>query len=45
VLFRSRIAAAVYAQEDYVNLYGGKPFKVADLSLKNRNVETEKLII
>ena len=40
-----RIAASIYAHEDYANLYGEKPFKVADLSLKNRNVETEKLIL
>jgi FAD-dependent oxidoreductase domain-containing protein 1 len=40
-----RIAAAVYEQEDYATLYGEKLFKVSDLSLKNRAVETEKLII
>jgi glycine/D-amino acid oxidase-like deaminating enzyme len=40
-----RIAAAVYADEDYVNLYGDRTFKVSDLSLKNRQVEPEKLVI
>ena len=40
-----RIAAAVYADEAYAFLYGDKAFKVADLSLKNRKVEPEKLLI
>lgn len=40
-----RIAAALYAGEDHALLYGDKKFKVSDLSLKQRNVEPEKLII
>jgi len=40
-----RIAAAVYAGEDYATLYSGKEFKVSDLSLKKRRVEPEMLVI
>jgi glycine/D-amino acid oxidase-like deaminating enzyme len=40
-----RIAAAVYAEEEYATLYGGSKFKVSDLGLRNRNVEAEKLVI
>jgi len=40
-----RIAAALYKGEEYAVLYGGREFKVSDLSLKERKVEREKLII
>jgi glycine/D-amino acid oxidase-like deaminating enzyme len=40
-----RIAAAVYAGEEYATLFGGRPFKVSDLGLKERCVEREKLVI
>ncbi|RJS81577.1 FAD-binding oxidoreductase [Candidatus Bathyarchaeota archaeon] len=40
-----RIAAALYNSEEYALLYGDRKFKVSDLSLKNRRVEQEKLII
>jgi len=40
-----RIAAALYKGEEYAVLYGGREFKVSDLSLKERKVEPEKLII
>jgi len=40
-----RIAAALYAGEEYALLYGEKEFKISDLGLKQRKVEPEKLII
>ena len=40
-----RITAALYVNEEYALLYGGKKFKVSDLSLKNRRTEPEKLIL
>jgi hypothetical protein len=40
-----RIAAALYAEEEYALLYGENEFKVSDLGLKRRSVEPEKLII
>jgi len=40
-----RIAAAAYNGDEYAVLYGDRKFKVSDLGLKNRRVETEKLII
>jgi len=40
-----RIAAALYAGEEYAVLHGEKEFKVSNLGLKKRNVEPEKLII
>lgn len=40
-----RIAAALYAGEEYAHLYGHEKFKVSDLSLAKRDVEPEKLII
>jgi len=40
-----RIAAAVYAGEEYATLYGGGRFRVNDLGLRNRKVEVEKLVI
>ncbi|MEM3765408.1 MAG: FAD-binding oxidoreductase [Candidatus Bathyarchaeia archaeon] len=40
-----RIAAALYNGEEYALLYGGKRFKVSDLSIKERHVEPEKLQI
>jgi FAD-dependent oxidoreductase domain-containing protein 1 len=40
-----RIAAAAYAGQEYAELFGGSRFKVADLGLKNRRVDAEKLVI
>jgi glycine/D-amino acid oxidase-like deaminating enzyme len=40
-----RIAAALYAGEEYTQLPGSERFKTSDLGLKNRNAEPEKLII
>ncbi|MCD6242794.1 FAD-binding oxidoreductase [Candidatus Bathyarchaeota archaeon] len=40
-----RIAAALYRGEEYAFLYGDRKFKVADLSIKDRKIEPEKLII
>jgi glycine/D-amino acid oxidase-like deaminating enzyme len=40
-----RIAAALYAGEEEAELYGGRRFMVADLGVRNRNVERESLII
>lgn len=40
-----RIAASLYVGEEYATLYGDKKFKVSDLSIKERNVELEKLVI
>ncbi|UCG36452.1 MAG: FAD-binding oxidoreductase [Candidatus Bathyarchaeota archaeon] len=40
-----RIAAALYSDEDYADLFGGKRFKVSDLGMLKRKVEREKLII
>jgi glycine/D-amino acid oxidase-like deaminating enzyme len=40
-----RIAAALYNGEEYALLYGGRKFKVSDLSIKERRVEPEKLQI
>ncbi|TEU05903.1 FAD-binding oxidoreductase, partial [Candidatus Bathyarchaeota archaeon] len=40
-----RIAASLYAGEEYAVLYGDKKFKVSDLSITQRRVEPEKLII
>jgi glycine/D-amino acid oxidase-like deaminating enzyme len=40
-----RIAAALYNGEEYAFLYGGRKFKVSDLSIKKRRVESEKLQI
>jgi len=40
-----RIAAALYKDEEYALLYGDKKFRVADLGLKKRSVEPEKLVI
>jgi glycine/D-amino acid oxidase-like deaminating enzyme len=40
-----RIAAALYSGEEYALLYGGRKFKVSDLSIKERCVEPEKLQI
>jgi len=41
----SRIATALYSDEEYALLYGDKKFKVSDLGLKNRNIEPERLVI
>jgi len=40
-----RVAAALYDGEEYVDLYGGRRFKVSDLGIKERRVEREKLQI
>ena len=40
-----RIAAALYAGEAEAELYGGRGFRVADLGIRGRNVERERLII
>jgi glycine/D-amino acid oxidase-like deaminating enzyme len=40
-----RIAAALYNGEKYAPLYGGRKFKISDLSIKERCVESEKLQI
>lgn len=40
-----RIAASLYAEEEYATLFGGKHFKVSDLGMAERRVELEKLII
>jgi FAD-dependent oxidoreductase domain-containing protein 1 len=40
-----RIAAALYAGEEEAELYGGRSFRVADLGVRERNVERERLII
>jgi len=40
-----RIVAALHAGEEEVELYGGRRFRVADLGIKNRNVERESFII
>ncbi len=40
-----RIAAALYAGEEYATLFGGEKFKASNLGLEERKVEPEKLII
>ena len=40
-----RIAAAVYAGQEFATLFGGRQFRVSDLGLKERRVEREKLVI
>ncbi|MBS7615940.1 FAD-binding oxidoreductase [Candidatus Bathyarchaeota archaeon] len=40
-----RVAAALYEGEKYALLYGDRKFKVSDLSIKERNIELEKLQI
>lgn len=40
-----RIAASLYAGNEYAKLFGGKQFKVSDLGMRERRVEPEKLII
>ena len=40
-----RITASLYFGDDEAELYGGEKFKVSDLSLKNRKVEHEYLVI
>ncbi len=40
-----RIVAAIYAGEEYAELYGGERIRVTDLGLKERRVEEEKLVI
>jgi FAD-dependent oxidoreductase domain-containing protein 1 len=40
-----RIATALYRKEDEAELYGGHPFRVADLGVRSRRVEREEFII
>lgn len=40
-----RIATSLYNGEEYAILHGDRKFKVSDLSLKDRNIEPEKLVI
>ncbi|RLI06598.1 FAD-binding oxidoreductase [Candidatus Bathyarchaeota archaeon] len=40
-----RIAAALYAGEEYAELYGGEKFRVSDLGLEERRVEPEELVL
>jgi FAD-dependent oxidoreductase domain-containing protein 1 len=40
-----RIVAALHSGEEYAVLYGGEKFRVSNLSLRNRRVEPEKLVI
>lgn len=40
-----RIAAALYNNQEHALLYGDKKFKVAELGIKNRSIEPEKLVI
>ncbi|MBN1683377.1 FAD-binding oxidoreductase [Candidatus Bathyarchaeota archaeon] len=41
----ARIVEALYNEEEYANLYGNRKFKVSDISIKNRKIEKETLII
>lgn len=40
-----RIAAGIYADEEYVELYGGDKFKVSDLGIEHRKVEYEEWVL
>ncbi|MFQ5711896.1 MAG: NAD(P)/FAD-dependent oxidoreductase [Candidatus Geothermarchaeales archaeon] len=40
-----RIAAALYMEEEYAELYGGKTFRVSDLGVRERRVEPEIFIL
>jgi FAD-dependent oxidoreductase domain-containing protein 1 len=40
-----RIAAALYEGKEFAELFGGREFRVSNLSLKRRSIEQEKLII
>lgn len=40
-----RIAAALYNNQEYAELYGGIKFKVSRLGLENRNVDKEDFVI
>jgi len=40
-----RVAAALYMDEEYAELFGGRRFRVKDLSVKERNVEREEFVI
>ncbi|MEE8631750.1 MAG: FAD-binding oxidoreductase, partial [Candidatus Bathyarchaeia archaeon] len=40
-----RVAAALYVNQAHALLYGSTDFRVSDLSLADRNVDPEKLII
>ncbi len=40
-----RIAAAVYAGQEYAVLFGARKLRVSDLGLRERRVEREKLVI
>jgi len=40
-----RIVDAVYEEDEYATLYGGRGFRVTDIGLKKRRVERETLVI
>ena len=40
-----RIAAALYSGQEEAELFGGEAFRVSDLSIRERSVEPEKLVI
>ena len=40
-----RIAAALYSGQEEAELFGGEMFRVSDLSIRERRVEPEKLVI
>jgi len=40
-----RIVDALYNEEEYADLYKNRKFKVSDISVKNRKIEKETLII
>jgi glycine/D-amino acid oxidase-like deaminating enzyme len=40
-----RVAAALYMDEEYAELFGGRSFKVSDLSVKKRKVDMETFVI
>ena len=40
-----RIAAALYSGQEEAELFGGEAFRVSDLSIRERRVEPEKLVI
>jgi len=40
-----RVAAALYMNEEYAELFGGRFFKVSDLGVENRNVEKESFVL
>ncbi|MFC1802550.1 NAD(P)/FAD-dependent oxidoreductase [Thermoproteota archaeon] len=40
-----RIASSLYSDEDVAELYGGRKFKVSDLGVHHRKIESEKFVI